>query len=159
MLNHIKQLFTRKPFELETFKGNKEVFASKDSFKGFAGNGFNYYSEHPLGLIKAIDRLKVGVDGTNPIGLNLHNALIITPHNFFDTEDYFKRRLTLNYSLNTQEHLNDIQRVMSEESIDGVVIDGFRNLPQSFYNRTFSNRRTAIGLFSWDCVLINKKVY
>jgi hypothetical protein len=156
MLRHLKRLFTRKPFELEIYSGNKEVFASKDSFTGFAGDGFNYYSEHPLGLIKASEGLKVGVDGTNPIGLNLYKALIITPHNFFDTEDYLKRRLTLDYSLNSPEHLNDLKRVLVEENLDGVVIDGFRNLPQSFYNRTFSKRRTAIGLFSWDCVLISK---
>jgi hypothetical protein len=156
MFKHLKQLFSRKPFEPEVFCGTKEVFAPKNDIKGFAGDAFNYYSEHPLGLIKASDGLKVGVDETNRIGLNLNNALIITPHSFFDTEDYLKRRLKLDYTLKSQEHLLDIQRVLVEENLDGIVIDGFRNLPHSFYNRTFSNRRTAIGMFSWDCVLMIK---
>lgn len=156
MLRHLKQLFSRKPFEPVVFSGSKEVFAPKDDFKGFAGDAFNYYSEHPLGLIKASDGLKVGVDESNPIGLNLNHALIITPHSFFDTEDYLKRRLTLDYPLKSQEHLHDINCVLIEENLDGIVIDGFRNLPRSFYNRTFSNRRTAIGMLSWDCVLMMK---
>jgi hypothetical protein len=158
MLRYLKKLVSRKPFVPLTFSGLKVVYAPEKGFTGFLGESFTYFSEHHLGLIRTKDRLKINADDTNPIEIQIKNGLVITPHTFFDTEDYLKRLLEMDYSFNTPEHFKDLHHVLTQEGYDAVIIDGFRKLPQSFFNRTFSNRRTATGIFSWDCILIPTKI-
>ena len=158
MLQAIKKFFSRNPFEPEVFTGELKCWrlGSSDEFS-LKGLKVSQLSQHPEGLIRRLsNREKVQVDGSNQQIIKLTNAAVITPHTFFDFEDWVRASKPENVKLGTDEHITWVLGFFKSSGFDGIIIDDFRNLPQSFYNRTFSNRRSTIGMLSWDSVITLK---
>lgn len=155
MLQAIKKFFAKKPFEPEVFTGELKCWGlgSSDEFY-LTDVKVSQLSQHPEGLVRLLaNREKVKVDGSNQQIIKLTNAAIITPHTFFDFEDWVRSSKPENLTLGSAEHMAWVLDFFKSSGFDGIIIDDFRNLPQSFYNRTFSNRRSTIGMLSWDSVI------
>lgn len=155
MLEAVKNLLTKKPFEPKVFTGELKCWglSSSDEFS-LTDLKVSQLSQHPEGWIRRLsNREKVQVDGSNQQIINLTNAAVITPHTFFDFEDWVRASKPENLTLGTEEHTAWVLDFFKSKGFDGIIIDNFRNLPQSFYNRTFSSRRSTIGMLSWDSVI------
>jgi hypothetical protein len=155
MLQAIKTFFSKKPFEPKVFTGELKCWglgASEDF--PLTDLHVNQLSQHPEGLIRRLsNREKVQVDSSNQQVINFTNAVVVNPHTFFDMEDWVRASKPESLQLGSTEHMAWVLDFFKSNGFDGLVIDDFRNLPQSFYNRTFSNRRSTIGMLSWDSVI------
>jgi len=167
-------LFKKKEFKPETFSGTDEflhVNTMDDTLTGFEkerpvrGHGVSVLGD-ALYMSDKTDRkwFAPGTDvgsfmaaesgapeGVYKIKTKFNNALVVTPQNITDVENNLLQGIEA--TPGTYGGSTELRQRLQDLGYDGLVVRGFDELPQSYYNREFGLRESPLTNLTQDQVI------
>jgi hypothetical protein len=167
-------LFKKKEFKPETFSGTEEflhVSTLDDTLEKFEkerpvrGHGESVLGD-ALYMSDKTDRkwFAPGTDvgsfmtaesgapeGVYKIKTKFDNALVVTPQNMTDIENNLLQNIEV--TKGTYGGSDELRQRLQDLGYDGLVIRGFDELPESYYNREFGTRESPLINLTQDQVI------
>lgn len=167
-------LFKKKEFKPETFSGTEEFlhvntmdepltqFQSERPVRGHGESVLGdalYMSDKtdrkwfaPGTEVGAFMNAESGApEGVYKIKTKFNNALVVTPQNITDVETNLLRDVEV--TRGTYGGSDQLRQRLQDLGYDGIVIRGFDELPESYYNREFGTRESPLINLTQDQII------
>ena len=167
-------LFKKKEFKPETFSGTDEFlhvntlddtlekFEKERSVRGHGESVLGdalYMSDKtdrkwfaPNTNVGAFMNAESGApEGVYKIKTKFNNALVVTPQNMTDVENNLLQGIEV--TKGTYGGSTELRQRLQDLGYDGIVIRGFDELPESYYNREYGTRESPLINLTQDQVI------